>query len=313
MNNPKNPFTVLILNLKSKLKQIPFPFYSNISFYEYFQETLKIFSSSSLNLYASAISLHFFMSIVPFFLFLLTLVAYLPFLKSYESLLLTYLHTHLPPELNSSLIEPIHQLYQEKRFDLLSLSTIIMLYHSSNAFHALIQAFHAIYKITQPKLPFWKRWLNTFLLLFIFLSIFLISFFVALLIPIFYDKWLYWLPSSLFTVFQYLFLFLFFLFIFFTLFRFGLPGKKTALKFLLFGALVSAILFLIGSSLFAYYFHNFSTYNKFYGSFGAILVTILWFYLFGYATLIGFASFAIFLRESKGKRNRSLKKQIIQS
>jgi len=287
-------FRTLVLILKLKLKKIPFPLYPQISFLEYLSRTYDLFSKSSLDLYAAAISLHFFMSIFPFFLFLLTLVAYLPFLRSYEPVIIEFFQTNLPLEMQKSVILPLKALYREKRFDLLSLSTIIMLYHSSSAFHTLIKAIHLIHPSVKMKLSFWQEWRNAFLLLLLFLLLFLFFFLTAGFSTFFYDHWLNWMPHFPFSVLKNLLFLLLFFGIFLLLYYFAVPKNVVRIKFLGIGALIAAILFLLSSTVLSYYFAHFSSYNKLYGSFGALLITVFWFYLFGYITLIGYVSFAIF-------------------
>lgn len=53
------------------------------------------------------------------------------------------------------------------------------------------------------------------------------------------------------------------------------------------GAVVGAVLWLAGSALFSIYVENFGNYDKTYGTFGTIIILMLWFNLSAYATLIG--------------------------
>ena len=53
------------------------------------------------------------------------------------------------------------------------------------------------------------------------------------------------------------------------------------------GAVAATILWLIGSALFSLYVEKFATYNKTYGSLGAVVVLLMWFWLSAYAVLLG--------------------------
>jgi membrane protein len=53
------------------------------------------------------------------------------------------------------------------------------------------------------------------------------------------------------------------------------------------GALVGVILWLVASVAFRVYLHFFNTYSKSYGSLGAVIILLLWFYVTGFAFLIG--------------------------
>ncbi len=53
------------------------------------------------------------------------------------------------------------------------------------------------------------------------------------------------------------------------------------------GALVATALWLAGSIVFTLYVSKVGSYDKIYGSLGAVIVLLLWFYMSAYATLIG--------------------------
>ncbi len=53
------------------------------------------------------------------------------------------------------------------------------------------------------------------------------------------------------------------------------------------GAVVATVLWMIGSVLFSYYVSHFGNFNKTYGSLGAVVILILWFYVSTYIILLG--------------------------
>lgn len=53
------------------------------------------------------------------------------------------------------------------------------------------------------------------------------------------------------------------------------------------GALVAAVLWLIGSGAFSLYVNNFGSYNKTYGALAGVVVLMLWLYLTSYIVLLG--------------------------
>lgn len=71
------------------------------------------------------------------------------------------------------------------------------------------------------------------------------------------------------------------------LYRYG-PQRHTArLPWVTWGAALATSLWLIGSFAFSWYVSNFANYNATYGSLGAIVGLMLWFYLGSYAILLG--------------------------
>lgn len=53
------------------------------------------------------------------------------------------------------------------------------------------------------------------------------------------------------------------------------------------GSLVGVILWLLVSFAFRVYLHFFNTYSRSYGSLGAVIILLLWFYVTGLAFLVG--------------------------
>lgn len=53
------------------------------------------------------------------------------------------------------------------------------------------------------------------------------------------------------------------------------------------GAVIATFLWLAGSGLFSFYISNFGNYDKMYGSFSAVIVLMLWFFITAYAILLG--------------------------
>ena len=59
------------------------------------------------------------------------------------------------------------------------------------------------------------------------------------------------------------------------------------------GSLVSIILFLLLTSIFRVYLQYFNTYNRTYGSLGAVIILMLWLYLTALSVMIGGAINAV--------------------
>ena len=53
------------------------------------------------------------------------------------------------------------------------------------------------------------------------------------------------------------------------------------------GAVIATVFWLIGSIAFTFYVSKVGSYDKTYGSLGAVIVLLLWFYLSAYVILIG--------------------------
>ena len=53
------------------------------------------------------------------------------------------------------------------------------------------------------------------------------------------------------------------------------------------GTVAAALLWLVGSAGFSFYVARFASYNKTYGSLGAVVVLLMWFYVSAYIVLAG--------------------------
>jgi len=71
------------------------------------------------------------------------------------------------------------------------------------------------------------------------------------------------------------------------IFRFAPSRNNARWVWIMPGTLVAVVLWLIGSILFSWYTSNYAQYNATYGSLGAVIILLLWFYLTAYIVLIG--------------------------
>jgi membrane protein len=65
------------------------------------------------------------------------------------------------------------------------------------------------------------------------------------------------------------------------------PDVKQNWKWISPGAVIAIPCWIVMSLLFSYYINNFGSYNKTYGSIGAVIVLLLWLYLSGFIVLFG--------------------------
>jgi membrane protein len=70
-------------------------------------------------------------------------------------------------------------------------------------------------------------------------------------------------------------------------YRYAPNRDKPRWRWISWGAVAATALWLAGSGLFSYYVSHFGNYNKTYGSLGAVVILLLWFFLSAYAVLLG--------------------------
>ncbi len=71
------------------------------------------------------------------------------------------------------------------------------------------------------------------------------------------------------------------------LYRWGPSREKSRWQWVSWGAVAATVLWLAGSLAFSYYVANFGSYNETYGTLGAVVILLMWFYLSGYVVLLG--------------------------
>jgi membrane protein len=71
------------------------------------------------------------------------------------------------------------------------------------------------------------------------------------------------------------------------IYRFGPSRRPARWRWILPGAVLAAVLLLAGSVAFSFYVANFADYNATFGSLGAVVILLMWFFLSGYAVGLG--------------------------
>lgn len=252
----------------------------------------RIFANDIFGL-AAQLAYFFLLSLFPLLLFLVTLLPYLPITQED---ILGVIRDFAPGESMQLIETNINQLSQ-KNGKLLSFGIIATIWSASNGINAIVKALNSAYEVEESR-PFLiargMAILFTFAMLFVFV--------VALLLPVFgkligiylfakfglsdefMSIWntLRWLVSSII------------LFIVFTGLYWIAPNKKLKCITVVPGAIFATFGWILSSLAFSYYVTNFGNYSATYGSIGAIIVLMIWFYLTGVIIIIGGEINAIF-------------------
>lgn len=71
------------------------------------------------------------------------------------------------------------------------------------------------------------------------------------------------------------------------LYRFAPSRREAQWRWVTPGSAVATLLWLLASFLFSYYVANFASYDAMYGSLGAVVVTLFWFYISAFVVMLG--------------------------
>ena len=239
--------------------------------------------------HAAAMAFYFLFAMFPFFLFLTTVIGYLhiPHLLEY---VLNRAERLLPGQVFDLFQDNIRDLFNSKKRGLLSLGFLLALWASSKSVISMMKALNKVYSVKEGR-PFWKVRLTAFFLV-IVLSL---LFFLALVLLIFGTKIvsLITVMLNLGVVFRITLnlmiipVILFLLLLAVATIYFFAPDVKQKWRWITSGT-VFAILCWIGASFaFSYYINNFSSYDRTYGSLGAVIILLMWLYVSGFIILVG--------------------------
>ena len=261
----------------------------SVSYLELGKRVFQKINEADCSAHAAAMAYYFLFAVFPFFLFLTTVIGYLPI----PHLLDYVLHSAqrmLPSQAFDLLQDNIRALFSNKKQGLLSLGFVLALWASSNAVVAVMSAMNKLYLVKEGR-PFWKVRL-TALLLVIALSL---LFLLALILLMFGTKIGYLLAVRVdfglfFRVVWDLMLIpviLFLLSLAVATIYFFTPDVEQKWKWISPGSVVAIPSWILVSLGFSYYINNFSSYDKTYGSLGAVIILLLWLYISGFIILCG--------------------------
>jgi len=239
--------------------------------------------------HAAAMAYYFLFALFPFFLFLTTLIGVIPIPDLLEYLM-TQASTLLPGEAFKLIEDNIRALFLNKKEGLLSLGILLALWASSNAIVSVMDAMNKLYEVKEGR-PFWKVRLVAILMVIGLSMLFLLAL-VLLMFGTKIGKYIADLINfgTLFLVAWHLVLvpvILFLLVLAVATVYYFTPDVEHKWIWISPGAVVAIPLWIVMSLGFSFYINNFGSYDKTYGSIGAVIVLLLWLYLSGFVILAG--------------------------
>jgi len=238
---------------------------------------------------AAALSFYFLLSLIPLLFLFSSLLAYLP-IPDVSDHLLDLLATFVPPEAMVFVSKAVGSVLTPHGGGVLSLSILGYLWSASGGFSAMIEALDIAYDVRISR-PWWKDRLQALLLTVTTGGLFYASLLLliagssfgklltnALLVPAAFAP--IWPGVRLVLTFTT------FLLAMMVLYVLG-PNTKISFRSALPGALLAIAGWLAGSFGLTFYLKHFADYDLTYGSLGAVVVLMLWFYIIAIAMLVG--------------------------
>lgn len=255
-----------------------------------------------------AMAFSFMLSMFPAIIFTFTLIPYVP-IDDMKNKVMTSMSNVLPESMYKSVSGTIYEILNIPHGGLMSFGFILALYSATNGIMAMISAFNECYSSADRR-TFFKKLSISFLIIFL-LSIIII---IAIAITVILELYLHYLPGNENTdafglVFgKYAVVFLIFYFGISMIYYIA-PAVHKRWNFFSHGSFIATLMILAFTFLFSYYVDNFNSYNKVYGSIGALIGLMLWFNMISLMLLIGFEVNACIEMAEKDYYNRVLLKE----
>ncbi len=237
---------------------------------------------------AGAISWNFVFALFPFILFLLSIMPYLPHYDKLQFYIFEVLmHRIFPGRIEDDVISYIKSTIIPNTSSISNITIILALFFATNGTFALIDGFN---ENTEEKHHDVKEFMTAFFITVGFISVVFLSLFGVYwfeMLKLFTPRYdISWLVDNLSKIIGFI---SFPLFYFMLLACFYWVGtvKITKFKQAIPGALLTTILFVLTTYLFAIYARNFATYNVLYGSIGTMILLMVWVNVNVYLLLFG--------------------------
>ncbi len=276
--------------LIKQAKKIILPGLEGLSLYDLWEIYSVGIIKGTFSTRAGSIAFSFFMAIFPFLLFILNLIPYVWFIDDFQLEVLAFMDTLLPPQTSEFFNEIFADIVNNPRGGLLSITFILSIFLMTNGINAIFTGFEFSYHTTINRsiIRQYLVALGTSIIIALMLLLSVIAFvYLTYIIEdlkamgIFSDN-LYWAQIGRYLVFV--------LLIYnavATLYYFGTKEGRNSRYFSV-GAFFTTLLIMLTTFLFSIYIENFSTYNKLYGSIGALLILMVYIWINANILLLGF-------------------------
>jgi membrane protein len=273
------------------LQKKSFPGYPEISWYAIIEHLIKWIDDREMTLRARSLSFSFFLALFPTSIFFFTLIAYLPLNKTPDQILF-YLSQIIPKSTFTYIRTTLLDILKHQRAELLSFGFLSAIYFSTNGFHSLMNLLNSYSRQKETRSFFKQRIVAIILAITVSLSL---SICVLLITGATHmlkmaDKLKYF-PSIttpwLLGLFNYVIVVGICITIVSTIYYLA-PSKSRKFKFISAGSVFATISIIVTTTLFSVYVNAFNSYNKVYGSIGALIVVMILIYANTYILLMGF-------------------------
>ena len=283
------PFKFLI----KRSKTLVLPGFGGLCFYDVARFFGKQVTRIGLRDRAAAIAFNFIMALPAGAIFLFTLIPYFPIARNIQDELFKFIEDVMPnTESRSLIMTTMLDLFNKPKTGLLSIGFILALYYSSNAMLGIIRTFDASL-LVKRKRNFLHRRLRAIKLTLVLILLLIATILLSLGQGSLFTSFLNWLGLSnternFWTdLLRWLIVIILFLFSIAFIYKYA-PSVYKRWKLLSPGAVFATFLIVLTTWVFSIWAQNFSSYNRVYGSIGALLIVMLLIFVNSLMLLIGY-------------------------
>ncbi|WP_299178563.1 YihY/virulence factor BrkB family protein [uncultured Chryseobacterium sp.] len=260
-----------------------------ISLWQMFQIYISGIFKGNIGRKASSISWSFTISLFPFILFLLSVLPYMPHYDKLQFYIFEVLiHNVFPSNMETDVREYIEKSIVPNMKGISNLTIILALIFATNGTFSLINGFN---ENTDEKLSDVKEFILSFFITIGFITIVFLALFgvyyVEVVMKLFTPSYdISWLVNNLSRIIGFV---SFPVFYFILLALFYWLGTVRIIRFrqAIPGAILTTVLFVLTTYIFAIYVKDIATYNVLYGSIGSMILLMVWVNINVYLLLFG--------------------------
>ncbi|GAB6389422.1 YihY/virulence factor BrkB family protein [Stutzerimonas marianensis] len=259
-----------------------------IGVFELLKRTLKDFSKDDMTTYASALAYRGIFSLFPFLLFFIAMLGMLD-LQDFFTWLREQVSLVLPPDA-LNLVNPVIDQLQNQKSGVLSVGILVALWSASIGIRSLMNAMNRAYDVEEGR-PTWKLMLLSVGYT-IGLAVILLCAAALMIIGPQVMEWLadqVGLKDIVVTLWTWLRwpVIVFLMMLVVAVLYYVTPDVEQRFRFITPGSVVAVIVWIAASIAFGIYVQNFGNYDATYGSIGAVIVLLLYFYISAAVLLFG--------------------------
>jgi membrane protein len=239
---------------------------------------------------AAALAFYWMLALFPAAIFVLTLLPYLP-IANLEQAIMDLLKQAMPGEAAGVFEQTVRSVVSSRKAGLMSFGLLFTIWSASSGMHALIRELNNVHDAEDTR-PFWKA--RGVALLLTFAAVVLVL--GSLTLAVAGGAIQGWLGSALgfsapllffFAALRWVIIAAALLLALALVYHFGPAAKERPFALLTPGTIAGCVTLAAASFAFKLYVGNFGSYDKTYGSLGAVIALLMWLFVTGLVLLVG--------------------------